>query len=148
MTFTAGLALALTAILTGGNATPVAQAQTQALTQPMPKAQTVQQYVETYFADEPVMIAIAGCESNFRQYDTNGTILKNDHSSAKGIFQIMTSIHAARAADLGLDIYTMQGNAAYAKYLFDQSGTVPWNASKACWGKTQAGGKDLAINSK
>lgn len=147
MTFTAGLALALTAILTGGNATPVAQAQTPALTQPMPKAQSVQQYVEKYFANDPVMVAIAGCESNFRQYDTDGTILKNDHSSAKGIFQIMTSIHSARAADLGLDLYTMQGNAAYARYLYDQSGTAPWNASKDCWGKAKAP-KDLAINSK
>lgn len=146
MTFTAGIALALATVLSGGNATPVAHA--QAVTQPMPKAQSVQQYIETYFADEPVMIAIAGCESNFRQYDIDGTILKNDHSSAKGIFQIMTSVHGARAADLGLDLYTMQGNAAYAKYLYDQSGTAPWNASKACWSKAQTGSKDLAINSK
>lgn len=138
--------MALAAVLNGGNATPVAQA--QGLAQPMPQAQSVQQYVKTYFADEPVMYAIAGCESHFRQYDADGSILRNPHSSAVGIFQIMDSVHSDVAADLGIDIYTMQGNAAYAKYLYDNEGTAPWLASKACWGKSQAA-KDLAIsNSK
>ena len=144
MTFTAGIALALATVLSGGT-TPVAQA--QGIAQPMPQAQSVQEYVKTYFADEPVMYAIAGCESHFRQYDTDGSVLRNTHSSAVGIFQIMDSVHSETAAELGIDIYTTQGNAAYAKYLYDQEGTVPWAASKACWGKSQAA-KDLAINSK
>lgn len=145
MTFTAGVALALATVLNGGNATSIAQAQT--LVQPMPQAQSVQEYVKTYFADEPVMYAIAGCESHYRQYDSNGSVLRNAHSSAVGIFQIMDSVHADVAANLGIDIYTMQGNAAYAKFLYDNEGTAPWLASKGCWGKSQAA-KDLAINSK
>ncbi len=143
MTFTAGIALALATVISGGNATPVAQA--QGLAQPMPQAQSVEQYVKTYFADEPVMYAIAGCESQYRQYDSNGSILRNTQSSAVGIFQIMDSIHSKTAAQLGIDIYTMQGNAAYAKYLYSQEGTDPWYASKACWGKS-ASTKQLAIN--
>ncbi len=134
--------MALAAVLSGGSATPVAQA--QGIAQPMPQAQTVQQYVQTYFADEPVMIAIAGCESKFRQYDTDGSILKNPHSSAIGVFQIMSSSHSATAASLGLDIYTTQGNAAYAQYLYDKLGTAPWASSQGCWGKS----KVVAINSK
>lgn len=145
MTFTAGIALALAAVISGGNATPVAQA--QGLAQPMPQAQSVEEYVKTYFADEPVMYAIAGCESQYRQYDTDGSVLHNSQSSAVGIFQIMDSVHSKTAAQLGIDIYTMQGNAAYAKYLYDNEGTGPWLASKACWGKSHAA-KDLAINSK
>lgn len=113
----------------------------------MPQAQSVEQYVQTYFADEPIMIAIAGCESHYRQYDTDGSVLKNSQSSAIGMFQIMASTHAATAAKLGLDLYTMQGNAAYAQYLYDKESTDPWLASKACWGKSQAA-KDLGINSK
>jgi hypothetical protein len=136
MTFTAGIALALTAVLSGSSATPVAQAQT--ITQPMPQAQSVEQYVQTYFADEPIMYAIAGCESHYRQYDTDGSVLKNPHSSAVGLFQIMTSTHAADAASLGIDLYTMQGNAAYAQYLYDKQGTAPWTSSEACWGKSDA----------
>jgi hypothetical protein len=135
MSFTAGIALALATVLSG-NATPVVNAQT--LAQPMPQSQTVEEYVNDYFADEPVMIAIAGCESHFRQYDKDGSVLKNPNTSAIGVMQIMSSVHNERAADLGIDIYTTQGNLAFAKYLYDSDGTAPWNASKACWGKTVA----------
>ncbi len=145
MTFTAGIALAMATVFSGSSATPVAYAEVQA--QPMPQAQSVQEYVKEYFADEPIMYAIAGCESQFHQYDTDGSILRNAHSSALGLFQIMESTHEETAAQLGIDIYTIQGNSAYAKYLYDHEGTAPWNSSKACWGKSQAA-KDLAIASK
>jgi hypothetical protein len=135
MNLTIGLALALSSVLgTSANA--------QALAQPMPQAQTVEQYVREYFDDEPVMIEIARCESQFRQFDKDGKILKNPNSSAVGVFQIMSSIHADNG--LGLQIDTLQGNAAYAKYLYDKQGTAPWNDSKACWGKTQSA-KVLAL---
>ena len=132
MSLTLGITLALSAVL-GTTTMPVAQPQA------MPQAQTVQQYVQTYFADAPVMIAIAQCESRFTQLDKDGTVLKNPHSSAVGVFQIMASIHATSADEnLGMNIYTLQGNAAYARYLYENQGTTPWNDSKACWGKTAA----------
>ena len=134
MSFTLGIALALSSVL--GGSTP---AQVAGVQQVMPQAQTVQQYVQTYFADEPVMIAIAGCESHFQHYDPNGNVLKHSHSSAVGVFQIMASVHAATADDnFGLNINTLQGNAAYARYLYDNQGTAPWNDSKVCWGKSAA----------
>jgi hypothetical protein len=102
----------------------------------MPQAQTVKEYVEIYFADEPVMIDIASCESHFRQFDKHGNVLKNSAgSSAVGIFQIMSSIHAKDAKNMGYDITTIDGNLGYAKYLYEAKGTAPWNASKACWDK-------------
>jgi hypothetical protein len=105
----------------------------------MPAPQTVEQYVRQYFADEPVMAEIASCESHFKQLNADGSVVKNPRSSAVGVFQVMASIHAAGAkANLGLDIYTLEGNAAYARYLYDTQGTAPWNASKACWSKTDA----------
>ena len=132
MSFTSGIALALAAVLSASSGSTV-------VTQPVPQAQTVQQYVETYFADEPVMIEIARCESQFTQTKKDGSIVTNPKSSAIGIFQIMSSIHSSFAdKKLGIDIYTIQGNAAYAQYLYDKQGTVPWNASKSCWGKTDA----------
>lgn len=131
MTFTAGLAIAFATVLSG-------QSQPLVQSQPMPQAQSVKEYVTEYFADEPILIAIAECESRFRQYDADGKVLKNPNSTAIGVFQIMASIHANSAdTNLGLDVYTLEGNAAYARYLYEQSGTVPWNSSKACWGKTQ-----------
>ena len=141
MSFTLGIALALSAVL------GTSSAQVAVEPQQMPQAQTVQQYVQTYFADEPVMIAIAGCESHFEQLDKDGKVIKNPNSSAVGVFQIMASIHAGSADQkLGLNIYTLQGNAAYARYLYESQGTAPWNDSKSCWGKTAAA-KALAASS-
>ncbi len=115
----------------------------------MPVAQSVEEYVRDYFKDAPIMIEIAKCESRFRQFDKNGQVLKNAAgSSAVGIFQIMSSIHDSSADKLGIDIYTMQGNAAYARYLLDTQGTKPWEAdlkSKGCWGKSDVA-KNLALN--
>lgn len=111
--------------------------------------QTVEEYIREYFADIPVMAEVAKCESQFRQFGKNGAVVKNPGSSAVGAFQIMASIHADFADDkLGLDVYSLQGNAAYARYIYERQGLAPWNASKACWGKSQAY-KDLqkvAIN--
>ena len=137
MSFATGLAIAISAVLSGS---PTVS--------PMPQAQSVEQYVETYFADTPVLIEIARCESHMRQFDKDGNVLKNKTSSAIGIMQIMSSIHDDYADKLGIDIFTMQGNLAYAKHLYEQKGTAPWNASKACWSKSKAGGLALATNSK
>ena len=121
---------------------PASIASTQ---QPMPQAQTVKEYVESYYADEPVLADIAACESHMRQFDKDGNVLKNPNSSAVGIMQIMSSIHSAKADKLGIDITTIQGNLAYARYLYEEQGTTPWNASKSCWGQSKTS-KDLAIN--
>ncbi len=144
MPFATSFALAVSLALSG---TP-AQSQQLAYST-MPVAQTVEEYVRDYFADIPVMIEIADCESQFRQYGKNGSVLKNSAgSSAIGMFQIMASIHEPVADKLGLDLNTMQGNAAYARYLYEKSGTKPWEAdlkSKNCWGKSKAA-KQLALN--
>lgn len=86
------------------------------------------------FPDAPIMVDIARCESRLRQFDASGKVLKNPHSSASGVFQVMASIHAKGAARMGMDIYTTEGNIAYARYLYDRNGTRDWNASKYCWG--------------
>ncbi len=138
MPFGATIALAVSLAFAGGssNQTSIFPSAQAAFEQP----QTVEEYVRDYFTDEPIMIEIAKCESQFRQYGKDGQVLKNSQgSSAIGLFQIMSSIHADFADDkLGLDVYSLQGNAAYARYLFDKQGTRPWDASKACWGKSQA----------
>ncbi|MES2006771.1 MAG: hypothetical protein V4436_01540 [Patescibacteria group bacterium] len=113
------------------------------------QSQTVEQYVREYFADEPIMAEIASCESQFRQFGKDGKIIKNPTSSAVGLFQIMSSIHSTFADDkLGLDIYSLQGNAAYARYLFDRQGTTPWDSSKPCWGKSKAYKELVVANAK
>ena len=102
----------------------------------IPAAQTIQQYVENYFADAPVMIKIAQCESRFRQFAKDGSVLQNPKSTAVGVFQIMSSIHKDLADQkLGLNIDTLEGNVAYAKQLYQEKGTQPWVSSAPCWNK-------------
>ena len=50
-----------------------------------------------------------------------------------GIFQIHETVHADFAQSLGIDIYTTEGNLAYARYLYDKSKTYPWISSIGCW---------------
>ena len=137
MPFGATIALAVSLALGG--------APSQASTTPVmtsasfSQSQTVEQYVREYFADAPIMAEIAACESQFRQFGKDGRVIKNPTSTAIGTFQIMASIHAEFADEkLGLDVYSLQGNAAYARYLYDRQGTTPWDSSKPCWGKSKA----------
>lgn len=116
------------------SAAPVAP---QAYTSSVP-ASEIELIVRNYFADAPVMVQIARCESNFRQYNANGVVLKNPTSSAKGVFQIMESLHTRTASNLGHDILTIEGNLGYARHLYEREGTRPWNASRHCWGNTLA----------
>lgn len=138
MPFSLSIALALATAL-GGNSAQLAPLQ------PMPQAQTVKEYVQKYFADEPILADIAACESHMRQFDKDGKVLKNPTSTAVGIMQIMSSIHSDKADKLGIDISTIQGNLAYAHYLYGEQGTTPWNSSKSCWGKSKAA-QELALN--
>lgn len=133
MNLTTSVAIAISAAFN------ITSAQLPPVPAPMPQVQTVEEYVRDYFADEPILAEIASCESQFRQFGKNGEVIKNPHSSAVGVFQIMSSIHSSLADDkLGLDINTLQGNAAYARYLYERQGTKPWDSSKACWSRSQA----------
>lgn len=95
----------------------------------------VEATVKTYFADTPIMIEIARCESRYRHYDVEGEALHGyvNHSD-RGVMQINEHYHDKTAVKLGLDIRTLEGNLAYARYLYDTQGTRPWKSSSPCWG--------------
>lgn len=97
---------------------------------------TTEAQVKAYFEDAPILAEIAFCESRFRQYDENGNVLRGVvNSQDVGVLQINEKYHLDTAQKLGLNIYTLEGNMAYAKYLYDTQGTRPWNHSSPCWGK-------------
>jgi peptidoglycan hydrolase-like protein with peptidoglycan-binding domain len=50
-----------------------------------------------------------------------------------GIFQIHSGVHTATAKKRGIDIMTPEGNSAYARFLYEKSGTDPWISSFSCW---------------
>lgn len=104
-----------------------AQARAQ-LTMPSTTNEGIMAQVNAYFPDAPEMIAIAKCESDFRQFDNSGVVLTGGSSGNYiGIFQISIG-HVPAATALGFDIYTTEGNLAYAKYLYQKLGASPWSA--------------------
>lgn len=95
---------------------------------------SIEKQVRTYFADIPVMIEIARCESNFRQFTDSGLVLRGGAGGGMiGIFQFYEQVHAATAGARGLDLATTEGNLGYARYLYERSGTTPWLSAKSCW---------------
>ncbi len=87
----------------------------------------VEMAVTTAFSDSPVMIAIALCESNFRQYTDDGSVFRGGAGGEMvGVFQFYEKVHSASAAKLGFSIETLEGNIAYAEHVYKESGTSPW----------------------
>ncbi len=102
----------------------------------------VAQYVKDYFSDTPVLAEIARCESTFRQMGLDGEVIRgNVNSDDVGVMQINERYHGKRASELGLDLYTLDGNLSYAKYLYDREGVRPWSSSAKCWHTSEAAGK-------
>lgn len=89
---------------------------------------SVEEQVRAYFADIPVMIEIARCESSFRQFTDDGSVLRGGGGEFVGIFQIYESVHTKAATALGFDLTSIEGNMAYAKHLYQESGSNPWSS--------------------
>lgn len=99
--------------------------------------QVLEKYLRKNFADTPILVEIAQCESEMRQFDSNGNLVRGRvDPDDVGVMQINERYHLDTAKKMGLDIHTVEGNVAYAKYLYAKSGSDPWSASKPCWGKT------------
>ena len=97
-------------------------------------AQTTQAAVQEYFADIPVMIEIARCESKFRQFANSGNVLRGGAGDQMvGVFQFFDRYHEDQAYELGFDIETLDGNLAYARHVYTTEGTDPWNSAQDCW---------------
>lgn len=90
-----------------------------------------------FFKDTPVMVAIARCESEMRQYDDTGKVLRGGSEGHMiGLFQLHEVYHRDEALTRGYDIDTLIGNMAYARDLYREEGTTPWDPSSDCWGDT------------
>ncbi len=80
------------------------------------------------------MIEIARCESTLRHYNNEGQPLRGhvDRNDV-GVMQINERYHLETANRLGINIYTREGNMAYARNLYERKGVQPWSASYPCW---------------
>jgi hypothetical protein len=94
----------------------------------------MEMYLRREYAADPILVDIARCESNFRQFDKDGNIIHGIANKADvGVMQINEKYHALMAAKLGLDLHTVEGNVAYARHLYYEQGSKPWSASEKCW---------------
>ncbi len=95
--------------------------------------------VREYFADIPIMIEVARCESQFRHTLSDGSILRGRVDGRDtGVMQINTHYHQKTANYLELNLENLNDNMAYARNLYERSGTQPWSASMPCWGNSLA----------
>lgn len=96
--------------------------------------EALEKYLRENFADTPILLEIARCESELRQFDNNGQLVRGRVDNADvGVMQINERYHLETATKLGYNIHTVEGNVAYAKYLYGKFGSKPWNASSPCW---------------
>jgi hypothetical protein len=93
-------------------------------------------YLKDEYAETPILVDIARCESTFKQFHEDGRVVRGKVDNDDiGVMQINERYHGNTADKLGIDIHTLEGNVAYAKYLYDKFGTQPWSASQKCWSK-------------
>lgn len=112
--------------------TPVAATASPTVIQPL----TLEAYVREYYRDTPILSEIAACESRFRHLDTDGKPLRGELSyDDVGVMQINEFFHEDRAKRFGFDLHTLDGNLAYAKWLYGKEGVTPWSSSSKCWQK-------------
>lgn len=103
------------------------------------EVQDTEALVRAYFRDVPIMAQVARCESTFRHTLKDGSVLRGRvNQNDIGVMQINTYYHGEKAEELGLDLYTIEGNLMYARYLYERKGTQPWSASAPCWSRTLA----------
>ena len=82
----------------------------------------------------PIFQVIAACESGGRQFDESGRVIRGRINRYDvGLYQINEVIHRNAIQNTGLDIYTEEGNTAFASYLYQQSGLEPRRFSRSCW---------------
>ena len=101
--------------------------------------QNTEAIVREYFADIPVMISVARCESTFRHTLADGSVLRGKVDARDtGVMQINLGYHGVTTQKLGLNMENIYDNMAYARFLYEKQGVQPWSASRPCWGNTLA----------
>lgn len=92
--------------------------------------------IDRVFGKGHIMASVATCESQMHQFKPDGTILRGRvNNKDVGVLQINEDYHLKTSRELGFDIYTLEGNVAYGKYLYEKNGVRDWLASSDCWTK-------------
>lgn len=85
----------------------------------------IRERIRTEFADYPAFEKTVQCESNFRQYAADGTVLTSPTNDV-GITQINLKTWREKAQELGYDIYSEDGNLLMARHVLTVQGITAW----------------------
>lgn len=81
--------------------------------------QGIEELVIRTFPDDHRMLPVAECESNLRQFNTDGSVLMGGGGGNYiGIFQIGIQ-WVDLASSMEMDVYTIEGNVAFARWLYN-----------------------------
>lgn len=95
---------------------------------------TIQDVLSAEFGPNSPMLDVAWCESGFKQFESPNRVLRGRITPADiGLFQINAEYHEDYLRVY--NVYSVQGNIAYAKKLYERNGLRDWKASKSCWEK-------------
>lgn len=71
-----------------------------------------------------------------RHWDSNGDVLRGRVNSKDiGQCQINEPVWGDKAKELGLDIYSFNGNRRMANWIYERYGNQPWYLSEFMWNK-------------
>jgi hypothetical protein len=102
-----------------------------------PERSDLARQIKAVFADAPLMVQVAKCESGLVHRE-NGVLFQNsDGSSARGVFQVLMRVHKTQMHKMGLNPEHIDQYLTYVRHLYDQQGLKPWQASKHCWKEGQ-----------
>ncbi len=80
------------------------------------------------FGPQTVMVEVAQCESELKQYDDNGQVLVGVTDDI-GVMQI-NPLWLPDLKRNGIDPYTLSGNIKAARYIYDRQGLQAWVCAK------------------
>ncbi len=93
-------------------------------------------YVTATTTMPAMLLKICKAESGGKQFKADGHVLRGKITPSDiGFCQINETYWNDIARDMGIDIYTEQGNKEMAIYIFNNFGEQPWSASKSNWSK-------------
>ena len=93
-------------------------------------------YVTASSTMPAMLMKICRAESGGKQFKADGHVLRGKITPSDiGFCQINETYWNDKARDMGIDIYTEQGNKDMAIYIFNNYGEQPWSASKDTWSK-------------
>jgi hypothetical protein len=134
---TTSLILLASAFLPASSNVPAQAPATSTIAENLPLTSvSVEAYIRDYYKDSPILAEVAKCESTFRQFDSRGRVIRGiENPDDVGAMQINLFYHGESAEKLGYDLYTLDGNLGFAKWLYGKYGSNPWVHSSKCWKK-------------